>query len=91
MIINIIFKSIFETANFGYNGGTILGRNLLSSDMLEYVKSETVESKDAAAIKEESIANPSVLLGWQVIFQSLSNIPIAFNKKTYLRLIYDLL
>ena len=59
-------KSLFESGNLGYNGGTILGRNLLTTDMLEYVKSETVESKDAAAIKRESIVSPSVLLGWQV-------------------------
>mmetsp|Transcript_28416 Transcript_28416/g.39089 ORF Transcript_28416/g.39089 Transcript_28416/m.39089 type:complete len:564 (+) Transcript_28416:33-1724(+) len=59
-------KSLFDQSNYGYNGGTILGRNLLSAGMLDYVKNETIDSKQAQIIKKESITNPNVLLGWQI-------------------------
>jgi len=57
---------VFDQSNYGYNGGTILGRNLLSAGMLDYVKNETVDSKQAQIIKKESVNNPNILLGWQV-------------------------
>mmetsp|Transcript_2451 Transcript_2451/g.3768 ORF Transcript_2451/g.3768 Transcript_2451/m.3768 type:complete len:109 (-) Transcript_2451:206-532(-) len=34
--------------------------------MLDYVKNETIDSKQAQIIKKESITNPNVLLGWQI-------------------------
>lgn len=49
-----------------YNEHNIAGRKKLTADMLEYIKDESVDSKTANAVKEESTTNPSVLLGWQV-------------------------
>lgn len=50
----------------GYNGGAIQGRNLLSGDMLEYVENENVDLEAAQALKNASVDDPAVLLGWQV-------------------------
>mmetsp|Transcript_23904 Transcript_23904/g.54059 ORF Transcript_23904/g.54059 Transcript_23904/m.54059 type:complete len:485 (+) Transcript_23904:166-1620(+) len=58
-------KSIVNVS-MGYTGGSIAGRNLLSTVMLEYYEAENISGTEAAALKAEAVADPTVLLGWQI-------------------------
>ncbi len=59
-------KSIFDTSQHAMNAGNIVGRNMLSGNMLEYIRDECVDGKTANGLKDASGDNPHVLLGWQV-------------------------
>lgn len=59
-------KSIFDPNTLAINAGTIAGRNLLSGNMLDYIKEECVDAKIAQEIKDASVDQPHILLGWQV-------------------------
>lgn len=59
-------KSIFDTSQLAINAGNIAGRNLLSGNMCEYIKEESVDGTAAEQLKEASIVDPHVLLGWQI-------------------------
>jgi hypothetical protein len=74
-------KSIFDTSQFAMNAGNIIGRNLLSGDMLDYIREECVDTATADELRNASVMNPQVLLGWQVRFHSQCN-PIS-NSSTY--------
>lgn len=59
-------KSFFDTSQLAMNEGTVVGRNLLSSEMLEFVKELSVDNQSAEAIRQASVEDPNILLGWQV-------------------------
>lgn len=59
-------KSIFDTTQLAINAGNIAGRNMLSGDMCVFIKEESVDGGIAEQLKEASISDPYVLLGWQV-------------------------
>lgn len=43
-----------------------MGRNLLSGDMLEFVKEESLDAKGAQTLVANSADNAECLLGWQI-------------------------
>ncbi len=84
-------KSIFDTSQMAMNAGNIAGRNLLSGNMLEFIKEDSLEGTAAEALKEESVNNPHAILGWQVSlsFPSLSVIlTITFHHRLIIRFLW---
>lgn len=59
-------KSIFDTSQLAINAGNIAGRNLLSGNMCDYIKEESVDGTAAEQLKEASTVDPHILLGWQI-------------------------
>lgn len=59
-------KSFFDGSQLGYSGGTIVGRNLLSGNMLDFIKEESLDHAAANHVIEESNSNPGILLGFQI-------------------------
>lgn len=59
-------KSLLDVNELPMSGGNITGRNLLSGNMLDYIKDECVDNKEAMQLKKDSVDNPLCLLGWQV-------------------------
>jgi hypothetical protein len=53
-------KNVFEVDS---------GKNLLNASMLEYIRDACVDKVEADALKEESLNDPLVLVGWQVRFK----------------------
>jgi len=66
-------KSIFDTSQFAMTAGNIAGRNLLTADMLEYIREECVDTIIAEDIRTASIQNPQILLGWQIAITNEAN------------------
>lgn len=59
-------KSMFDTSQMAMNEGTVAGRNMLTEDMLAFMKEESVDNHEAETLKVASVENPTLLLGWQV-------------------------
>eukprot|EP01039_Chlorochromonas_danica_P001319 gene1319-1441_t len=66
-------KSIFDTSQMAMNEGTVAGRNMLTEDMLAFMKEESVDNHEAETLKVASVENPTVLLGWQISMVDSAN------------------
>lgn len=70
-------KSFFDGSQLG-SEGSIAGRNLLSSDMLTFVKEESLDNQSADTLRVSAVDNPALLLGWQITMVDNSKKPEIF-------------